>query len=114
MGLNDLQPENMLAPCKDLKIYSRGMGALGLPGDWSSSSRFVRAVFVKEKIAPQAEKEKEVFFEILKSVSVPRGCVKSENGENVGTIYTSCMDMMDFKYYYYKTGDNAMQVLRFR
>ena len=44
MQLSPKQPENNLAPGV-LGTYSRGMGALGLPGDLSSTSRFVRAAF---------------------------------------------------------------------
>ena len=33
-----------------VQLYSRGMGGIGLPGDFSSSSRFVRAAFLAENI----------------------------------------------------------------
>ena len=45
MHLSPRQPENTFAPDVPLQAYSRGMGALGLPGDLSSGSRFVRAAF---------------------------------------------------------------------
>lgn len=42
----------------DLQTYSRGMGALGLPGDLSSASHFVRAAFVRQNsISGQTEEE---------------------------------------------------------
>ena len=47
MHLSPRQPENTFAPDVPLQAYSRGMGALGLPGDLSSGSRFVRAAFTK-------------------------------------------------------------------
>ena len=46
-GLSPKQPENTFSDKLDLTSYSRGMGAMGLPGDLSSQSRFVRAAFVK-------------------------------------------------------------------
>ena len=47
MHLSPKQPENMFPENVGLETYSRGMGALGLPGDLSSASRFVRTAFVK-------------------------------------------------------------------
>lgn len=47
MHLSAGEPENRFSEQIDLWAYSRGMGALGLPGDLSSQSRFVRAAFVK-------------------------------------------------------------------
>ncbi|MCM1136938.1 MAG: choloylglycine hydrolase, partial [Clostridium sp.] len=43
MHLSPKGPENRFSDKLDLHAYSRGMGALGLPGDLSSASRFVRA-----------------------------------------------------------------------
>ena len=42
-SLSPRQPENTFAPALDLRSYSRGMGALGLPGDLSSSARGIHA-----------------------------------------------------------------------
>ena len=39
--------ESRFAPELPLKAWSRGMGAIGLPGDLSSASRFVRAAFTR-------------------------------------------------------------------
>ena len=47
MALSPRQPENRFSGALGLHCYSRGMGALGLPGDLSSASRFVRAAFTR-------------------------------------------------------------------
>ena len=47
MHLSPRQPVNTFSKDLPLNTYSRGMGALGLPGDLSSSSRFVRVSYVK-------------------------------------------------------------------
>ena len=39
MHLSAKPPVNTFAPGLELRLYSRGMGALGLPGDLSSQSR---------------------------------------------------------------------------
>ncbi len=46
-GLSPKQPENTFAEQLQLQSYSRGMGALGLPGDLSSASRFAKVAFTK-------------------------------------------------------------------
>ena len=105
MHLTSNMPKNTLCSSVDLEPYSRGMGALGLPGDFSSSSRFVRAVFAKEHTTSlKNEKNDRInrFFHIMDTVSVPYGCVKTDAGENSYTLYTSCMDV-ETKTYYFTT-----------
>ena len=47
MHLSPKSPKNSFSDKLELKTYSRGMGALGLPGDLSSQSRFVLVAFTK-------------------------------------------------------------------
>lgn len=84
-----------------IPLYSRGMGALGLPGDYSSTSRFVRAGFVKENTqnCPAPKGEISRLFHILGAVSVPLGCVVTDEGAPVSTVYTACADLMEPTYY---------------
>ena len=107
MHLSPKQPENAFAPGMDLTHYSRGMGALGLPGDLSSQSRFVRAAFVKShsKSAQTEEESVSQFFHILGSVDQQRGCC-DVGGEYEITLYTSCCNT-DKGIYYYTTYDNS-------
>jgi len=106
MTLSKGQPKNAWE--LPLQQYSRGMGALGLPGDCSSTSRFVRAAFVKMNSVSGSSEEESVsqFFHILKSVEMQRGCV--ELGERVFEItqYSSCCNT-DRGIYYYTTYDNS-------
>ena len=108
MGLSEAYPENKLSENHSFNAYSLGMGALGLPGDYSSASRFIRAVFVKEK-SPFFESEKESvshFFHILGSVAMPKGCVLTKNGECEYTRYSCCCNA-DKGIYYYTTYNNS-------
>ena len=108
MNLHEGMGENRLAQKHNLSSYSLGMGALGLPGDYSSASRFVRAVFIKEK-SPCFESEKESvshFFHMLSGVAMPKGCVLTESGEYEYTRYSSCCNA-DKGVYYYNTYDNS-------
>lgn len=89
------------------EFYSRGLGAVGLPGDWSSVSRFVRAKFVKDNsICNDNENEcVNQFFHILSSVEMPRGCLRVGD-KNAITVYSSCCNLNE-GIYYYKTYGNT-------
>ena len=95
MQLGSGVAENRLLPGRELLQYSRGMGAIGLPGDFSSSSRFVRATFAKThtSLSEHSSGERiERFFHIMDTVSVPRGCVRTVDERDVYTVYTSLAD----------------------
>ena len=97
--LSPYPPKNILG--LNYEPYSRGLGAFGLPGDFSSSSRFIRAFFVKSS-TPCEENTKEAvnsFFHIMDSVSVPKGAVRSDDGVCFYTFYSSCMDLENKVYY---------------
>ena len=102
MSLSAKQPENSFAPELGLSTYSRGMGAMGLPGDLSSASRFVRAAFVKQhSVSGESEAESvSQFFHILGAVDQPRGCCDVGEGKYEITIYTSCCNASKGIYYY--------------
>lgn len=107
MQLSAKDPENHFSGKLSLKAYSRGMGALGLPGDWSSQSRFIRAAFSKmNSISGDSEAESvSQFFHILGSVGQIRGCCEVGDGKFEITIYTSCCNA-DKGIYYYTTYEN--------
>ena len=108
MHLTNKQPKNQFAPNLNLELYSRGMGALGMPGDWSSQSRFVKASFLKMNSVCGDSEEESVsqFFHILGSVEHTRGCVDMGNGLYEITIYSCCCNT-DKGIYYYKTYENS-------
>ena len=108
MQLSPKQPENRFSDALALRAYSRGMGALGLPGDLSSASRFVRAAFVRAHSASGEDETASVsqFFHILGAVEQPRGCCEVAEGKYEITIYTSCCNA-DRGIYYYTTYDNS-------
>ncbi len=101
MQLSPKQAENRFAPSVPIEAYSRGMGAVGLPGDMSSFSRFVKAAFVKSNsVAGEGEKESvNQFFHLLSSVEQPRGSVLW-NGHYEITVYSSCCNATKGIYYY--------------
>ena len=106
MGLSNKPVENQFSKEIPFKQISRGMGALGLPGDLSSPSRFVRAAFTKfhSQTGKSAEYNIRQFFHILGSVEQQKGCVDL-GGQLEFTAYSSCCDTRK-GIYYYKTYDN--------
>lgn len=102
MSLSPKQPQNAFANGLALNSYSRGMGALGLPGDLSSASRFARVAFTKmNSISADSENESvSQFFHILGSVDQQRGCCEVSEGKYEITIYTSCCNTTKGIYYY--------------
>ena len=107
MHLSASEPKNNFSEKLNFNIYSRGMGALGLPGDWSSQSRFVRAAFVKMNSLSEETETESVgqFFHIMDTVQQARGCCKTGENDYEITIYTSCMNA-DKGIYYYTTYNN--------
>ena len=102
MHLSNKEPQNNFSKSLPLSVYSRGMGALGLPGDLSSQSRFVRATFTKTYACPENTEEESVsqFFHILGVVEQTKGCCLLDNGKHEMTLYTSCANATRGIYYY--------------
>ncbi len=107
IGLSRNEPANLFSENLKLSPYSRGMGAIGLPGDLSSSSRFVKAAFTKMNAVSGNSEEESVsqFFHILGSVEQQRGCVCMGDGKYEFSLYTSCCNT-DKGIYYYTTYEN--------
>lgn len=108
MHLSTEKPNNNFSKNLNLETYCSGMGAIGLPGDLSSTSRFIKATFTKmNSISGDSESESiSQFFHILGSVEQQRGCVHIREDKYETTIYSSCCNM-DKGIYYYKTYENS-------
>ena len=77
MNLSPKSPKNNFSDKLNLNMYSRGMGAIGLPGD----------------------------FHILGAVEQQKGCCEVTDGKFEYTIYTSCCNG-DKGIYYYTAYEN--------
>lgn len=108
MSLSREAPQNTFSSQLHLETYSRGMGAMGLPGDLSSASRFVKVAFTKlNSVSGDSDSESiSQFFHILGSVAQQRGCVHMGKEQYEITIYTSCCNT-DKGIYYYTTYENS-------
>jgi len=111
MHLSPNPPHNHFSQKVDLKPYSHGMGAIGLPGDPSSQSRFVRAAFTKLNSLCAEEESVSQFFHILDSVSQTRGCCRLEKERCEITQYTSCCNASRGIYYYTTYGNRRISAV---
>lgn len=102
MNLTNKQPQNNFCDNLNLNKYCRGIGAFGLPGDLTSTSRFVRASFVNMNAYKPCNENENIsqFFHIIGSVEQQKGCSDLGDDKYETTIYTSCMDTNNGIYYY--------------
>lgn len=83
------------------RFFSKGMGAHGLPGDFSSSSRFVKSAFVLKNAKKYNDTNADIaqFFHILDTTAVVSGCIDLQNGKDYFTRYSCCIDCANGVYY---------------
>ncbi len=92
-GLSPQTPESTFSPEAELRVYSQGLGGLGLPGDASSMSRFVRMAFHAGNAAwsDDTALDMQQVFHLLDSVAMVKGCCKTESGTDDYTVYSACL-----------------------
>ena len=99
-------PNNTIKPGITLQPLGHGSGMLGLPGDFTSPSRFVRATFFQTTAPVWATGFDTVVqaFHILNNFDIPIGSqhVKAEipKGLPSATQFTSATDQTAMKFYY--------------
>ncbi len=114
MNLTPDCPKNRFSSRLDLQQYGMGMGAIGLPGDTSPASRFVRASFTKFNSICEDDEESSVtqFFHILDSVSVVKGTTLTKEGLLDLTTYSCCINTTRGIYYYKTYNNNQITAIR--
>lgn len=93
----------------------QGSGMLGLPGDFTPPSRFVRAVAFSATAIPSetADKGIEQVFYILNNFDIPVGNARAEAGGIVHTDYTMltvARDPQCLRYYYKSYDDQTIRM----
>ena len=102
-ALSNKNPEKTFGGDFDMDEYSRGMGAIGLPGDLSSASRFAKVAFTRANSYSDSDEASSVgqFFHILGSVEQQNGCTFIADPDLYEyTIYTSCYNTNKCILYY--------------
>lgn len=114
MNLTPHYVRNSFAEKLKLVPYGQGMGAIGLPGDASPASRFVRAAFHKANSICEADEESSVtqFFHILDSVAMVQGATITQEGKCDITTYSCCINTSKGIYYYKTYTNNQITAIK--
>ncbi|EMF0486483.1 choloylglycine hydrolase [Enterococcus hirae] len=113
MGLSACQPKNKFTKNMEISPLGQGTGSIGLPGDCSPASRFIKAAFIKENSYCKPEELVNVsqFFHILDSVSFVQGAVVTPDQKYDTTIYSCCINGRTGDYYYKTYTNNQISVI---
>lgn len=128
-------PENCFSEKAQVKPFGNGLGCIGLPGDFSPASRFVKAGFLTLNSICPADEQGSVaqFFHLLDSVAMPRGSVivssstyegaapKANQQAGIGqntqknmyeiTTYSCCINASRGLYYYKTYSNNQLSAI---
>jgi penicillin V acylase-like amidase (Ntn superfamily) len=88
----------------NVTALGQGGGLVGIPGDYTPPSRFVRAAFLRHYV-PQpknADEAVQTIVHILNTVDIPIGIAQSKDGNNVVSDYTQWIAIKDL------TGDRML------
>ena len=116
-GYRRLQTANgdsTFAPSYDMAPYAEGMGSMGLPGDPSSASRFVRTAFSLANAVCEDTEEACVTeaFHILDAAAMVQGTVRTAAGGLDITRYSCCVSMETGTYYYKTYWNNQITAVK--
>ncbi len=87
------------------QLYTLGLGAYGLPGDYSSPSRFIKGEYLLKSISVSSGEEIASVFHILGALAVPKGAVLNNEGKYHYTLYSCCINGTKGEYHVRKYGD---------
>jgi choloylglycine hydrolase len=96
---------------KEVRGLGQGSGMLGIPGDFTPPSRFVRAVAFSKSALPVDTAKEGVLqaFHILNQFDIPKGATRGvDHGKEVAdyTLWTTAADLKNLRYYF-RTYDNS-------
>ncbi len=116
LGLQSLNRPAVDIDGQKLAALGQGSGAIGLPGDFTPPSRFIRAAFFVQTVYPGklAENGVDAAFHILDQFDIPRGAVREREGDRVineVTQWTSAADHKNRRYYFHTEQNRRVRVL---
>ncbi len=85
--------ENSPKDKNGIEIYSNGLLATGLPGDFSSPSRFIRAGWLKSVLRCDCGMERYSAMQLAESISIPTGAVIGSDSKLHYTRYYAVYDI---------------------
>ena len=99
-----------------LQAFGQGEGMHGLPGDFTSPSRFVRAAIFSSTAIPTDNADQNVLqaFHILNQFDIPMGASRSIEKTGIDaeyTLATTVKDSQNLKYYFRTYGDQNIKMV---
>lgn len=99
-----------------LRPFGQGTGMLGLPGDFTSPTRFVRATAFVNTALPTANADEAIFqaFHILNAFDIPKGSITETVDDEVHTdytVWTSASDLQNLRFYFKTYDTQAVQMV---
>ncbi|MGG7213503.1 choloylglycine hydrolase [Clostridium nigeriense] len=113
MKVSPTQPSETIWGEEKINPLGQGAGGRELPGDFSSTSRFVKAAFLRSNAVLGDDELSGIieFFHILSGVAMIRGAVVTPQNLNDITQYTSCMCQEKGIYYYNTYNNNQINAI---
>lgn len=101
MNISSSQKEEKVLDQMILTPFGQGGGTFGMPGDFTSPSRFVRAAFLKNNTIFPDNRDESIMacFHIMESVSIPKGVVMTKRETSDYTQYTAFIDLHTQEYF---------------
>ena len=111
-------PEVQLGPVK-LTPFGQGSGMLGLPGDFTPPSRFVRAAAFSQSVLPSKTGRDAVIqaFHILNNFDIPKGAARDHEKDEHGniladyTLWTSASDLKAKQFFFRTYADSRIRMV---
>lgn len=97
-----------------LTQFGEGTGMLGLPGDFTPPSRFIRAVAFSQfaQQLPTAEETVNQVFHVMNAFDIPVGAVRNPHGDEIHydyTVWTSVTDLANQRYAFRTYNDQTIR-----
>ncbi|MEW5733323.1 MAG: choloylglycine hydrolase family protein [Thermodesulfobacteriota bacterium] len=116
IGISPLNLPSVQYGGENFSGLSQGTGMLGLPGDFTSPSRFVRANYFAHTALPGKDgfETIEVAFRILNQFDIPRGSLRNpEGGKTIYDVaqWTVAYDLRNWKMYFHTFESRRVRVV---
>ncbi len=119
VNLSVTNPPPMELEGLKFSAFGHGAGMVGLPGDFTPPSRFVRAAIFSQVSAPPQNTEDAILqvFHVLNQFDIPKGALRGTlNGKTYYdyTLLTSARDPHNLKYYFNCYEDQSIRMVHLK
>ncbi|MBL6972156.1 MAG: choloylglycine hydrolase family protein [Desulfobacterales bacterium] len=116
IGLKPLNNPAIKIDGTEFAPFGQGSGAIGLPGDFSPPSRFIRAVFLVQTAYQGKDLDEGIgiAFHILNQFDIPKGSIRDNDRGRIvsdSTQWTSAADLKNRRYFYHTYIDRSVRMI---